>query len=286
MKILGKKGIIIGTTLVIMFISAIFLISNNFSETKQIDGNDDLLVSNVESKDKEVVSTIRAEVKGEVVSPGVYELDAGSRLQDLVTKAGGFKDSAYYDNINLSMKLKDEMVLVVYNKSATKKSKKSVTVNKKTEVKKEVPSQSNSENKSKTVTSESNIKTTDEKCEVTNEIIDECLEKKESVIVKEEDTSEKEILETNENVETNITSSDNIENNIVKSETSNTNKIININTAGLKELSTLKGIGEAKAQKIIDYREANGSFKTIEDIMKVKGIGKATYEKFKANISV
>jgi competence protein ComEA len=61
---------------------------------------------------------------------------------------------------------------------------------------------------------------------------------------------------------------------------------ININAATIEELDTLPGIGPAIAQRIIDYREANGPFKTIEDITLVSGIGDATYEKMKDRIIV
>jgi len=61
---------------------------------------------------------------------------------------------------------------------------------------------------------------------------------------------------------------------------------VNINTANLEELCTLSGIGEVKAQAIIDWREENGSFETIEDIMKVKGIGAKTFEKNKDRLTV
>lgn len=53
---------------------------------------------------------------------------------------------------------------------------------------------------------------------------------------------------------------------------------ININTAPVEQLIKLKRIGPAYAERIIQYREANGPFAKIEDIMKVKGIGKKTYE--------
>jgi competence protein ComEA len=61
---------------------------------------------------------------------------------------------------------------------------------------------------------------------------------------------------------------------------------ININTATASELDRLPGVGPAIAQRIIDYRTANGLFKTPEDIMKVKGIGPATFAKIKDLISV
>jgi len=61
---------------------------------------------------------------------------------------------------------------------------------------------------------------------------------------------------------------------------------ININTADVTQLSKIKGIGEKKAQAIIDYREANGSFKTIEDLVNVKGIGDSTLQKLKPYLSL
>jgi len=51
-------------------------------------------------------------------------------------------------------------------------------------------------------------------------------------------------------------------------------------------LDTLPGIGPAIAQRIVEYREANGDFATIEEIMEVKGIGPATFEEIKELITV
>lgn len=60
---------------------------------------------------------------------------------------------------------------------------------------------------------------------------------------------------------------------------------VNINTADAATLMLLRGIGEAKAKAIIEYREAQ-PFETIEDIMKVSGIGEKTFENIKAHITV
>lgn len=62
--------------------------------------------------------------------------------------------------------------------------------------------------------------------------------------------------------------------------------LVNINTADEKALDTLPGVGPATAQKIIEYRENEGAFQSPEDIMKVRGIGKAKYEKMKDKITI
>ena len=61
---------------------------------------------------------------------------------------------------------------------------------------------------------------------------------------------------------------------------------VNINSASVEELSSLKGIGQVKAEAIVKYREANGDFKSIDELTKVKGIGEKTVEKLKDDVSV
>ena len=61
---------------------------------------------------------------------------------------------------------------------------------------------------------------------------------------------------------------------------------ININTASPEALKTLPGIGDVKAQAIIDYRETYGAFSSIEEIMDVYGIGESTFERIKSEITV
>lgn len=258
MKIFNKKVIIVGITIILLIISGGIYAFMNFNDDEYVDSENNNLLVNETISEKNQSIKIKVEIKGEVISPGVYELDEESRIQDLIDASGGFSKKAYYDNINLSMKLKDEMVVVVYDKDNIKK--KASSVNKPNNVNK-----SSSANKNTSFSNKTN-----EKNIVPEYNIDSSLENNESVIEK----SESKVVDE-------IKSNDNNDN-------KNTliNKLVNINTAGIKELSTLTGIGEAKAQKIIDYREANGGFKSIDEIMKVKGIGKATYEKFKANITI
>ena len=61
---------------------------------------------------------------------------------------------------------------------------------------------------------------------------------------------------------------------------------ININTASVKELQKLDGVGRGVAQRIVDYREANGPFKRGEDLRKVEGVGSATFERNRERIVV
>lgn len=70
------------------------------------------------------------------------------------------------------------------------------------------------------------------------------------------------------------------------STTDTTSKKVNINTATQEELDTLPGIGPSIAAKIIDYREQNGKFNSIEEIKEVSGIGEAKYEKIKDSITI
>jgi len=61
---------------------------------------------------------------------------------------------------------------------------------------------------------------------------------------------------------------------------------ININSATATELDTLTGIGPAYAQRIIDYRNTNGGFKSIDELDNVKGIGKTTIDKFRDQVTI
>lgn len=68
--------------------------------------------------------------------------------------------------------------------------------------------------------------------------------------------------------------------------TSDSTGRVNINTATLEELTTLPGIGDTRARAIIDYREQNGAFGNIEDIMQVTGIKEKSFSKIKDSICV
>lgn len=94
------------------------------------------------------------------------------------------------------------------------------------------------------------------------------------------------IYEKIENENSYITRDDKDLKNSVNVDKNKTTNKININTATQKELETLPGIGKSTALNIINYRNENGKFKSVEDIKKVSGIGDSKYSKIKDLIKV
>lgn len=162
------------------------------------------------SKEKAASSQVASgkifvDIKGAVKNEGVYELSSGSRVTDLVKKAGGFTDDADKKSVNLAEKLVDEAVVYVA------KIGEEVTLA-------STPSQAKDKQASGT----------------------------------QGDGSAQ----------------------------------INLNTATTEELQTISGIGAKRAQDIIDYRDANGGFSSVDDLKKVSGIGEKTLEKLKSEVTV
>jgi competence protein ComEA len=63
-------------------------------------------------------------------------------------------------------------------------------------------------------------------------------------------------------------------------------KVVNVNSASAAELAGTKGIGDAKAKAIVEYREKNGPFKSVDDLRQVKGIGEQVLAKLRPQVTV
>ncbi|HEM2767776.1 TPA: helix-hairpin-helix domain-containing protein [Streptococcus suis] len=147
-------------------------------------------------------SQLVVDVKGAVVKPGLYTLEADARVNDAVEAAGGLTSQADPKSINLARKLSDEAVVYV----ASKDEKISVVAS----------------------TTASSAMSQEEK----------------------------------------------------------TTSLVNLNTATEADLQTISGIGAKRATDIIAYREANGGFKSVDDLNNVSGIGDKTMESIRPYVTV
>lgn len=217
---LNIKKYLFNIIIIILFcLLSYFVIYRLNNINKKIDNKVVLNKQEKEENKNDSVEYVIVDIKGEVTTPGVYELIKGSRVIDVINEAQGLTGNANTRYINLSKILEDGDAIVIYSNDEI-------------------------ENASK-----------EEKIEVTTPCV--C-----------EDVNSA-CIENNTNKENNQTS-----------------EKININTATQEELTSLSGIGESKAKSIIKYREENGNFKSIEDIMKVSGISENLFAKIKENITV
>ena len=206
-------GIVIGFSSIL--ISFIYVITNK--DTRECN----CPLCEVKEPNEKINNLIKVDVKGAVKEPKVYILEDDATVEDAIKMAGGLVGNGVTSNINLSKRLKDEMVIYVFTKEEIEK------------------------------------------------------EKTDNQIVCEVPKCECETI--NVSAETSIKQNNN---------SSNNNDLVSINDASLEDLMTLDGIGNSKAMAIIEYRNANGPFKTIEEIKNVSGIGDSLYEKIKTKIKV
>ncbi len=229
-----KKQIIAGSIAIfILLLLGGFIIHQSFNKKETKKEKSTLVVAKKKSSNlkelevEEEGKDIYVDIKGEVVLPGTYLIKASKRVKDVIDMAGGLTENADTSVINLSKKLQDEMVIIIYSQREVQ-----------------------------------NFKQTKEK---ENNALDAC-KYSEDYGLENDACIEKQTDKTSEN--------------------SKTTAIININSATKEDLMTLSGIGESKADDIINYRNTNGGFKNIEDIKNVKGIGDAVFAKIKDRITI
>ena len=116
-----KKYKYLLTIIIIMLITLLCIIrTNKLKENNKSYSikDSDIIIEEIitnEEEQQEVVDKIKVDIKGQVVNPGVYELDNNSRIIDVINIAGGLKENANTSLINLSKKLEDSMVIIIYS---------------------------------------------------------------------------------------------------------------------------------------------------------------------------
>lgn len=259
LTIYKNKIIIALFTIIFITISFIFLYINNYNKKENINNN---TIEEITKKDKVMVKEdikkeinlktteepkfFYVDIKGEINKPGVYKIEEGKRINDVIKLAGGLTKNATTLINNLSRKVEDEMVIIIYSKDDIKELKK------KKEEEKEIIN--NFKDEQDIILNDSVIELDKIDTNTNNDI---------PIINEEQKEEEKEQIDDNK---------DNKEEN---------NEKISINQASKEELLNIKGIGEAKAEAIIKYRTENGNFKTIEDLKNVSGIGDTIFNKIK-----
>ena len=229
MKFIKNHIYLLSGTLVLIIIIISLITKNNLNNNAvTLNSNEEEKIEK-ENISKENINTTedcllyKVDIKGEVNNPGVYQLSEESRVIDVINSAWGITDKANTSLINLSKKIKDEMVIIIYSNEEVSNSKKDQSI----------------------------TKIIEKECVCPDIKNDSCL-----------NTTPK-----NSNIEE--------ENKVSKIE----NKI-SLKTCTLEELKSVPGLGEVKAKSILDYKNQYG-FNTVEDLLKVKGIGNTVYEKIK-----
>ncbi len=184
---LALGGFIIFAIIVGLFVSR----SESKTDTDNVEG----IIQEAEETSTENLFFVY--VVGAVYKPGVVEVEEGTRLYQVIQKAGGALETADLSKINLASIVKDEQKITV-------------------------PYIENKEDK---------------------------------------------VNDNSANVQAGV-------------------RLVNINTASETELQTLNGIGASTAKKIVDYRNQNGDFNTVEEIMNVSGIGQSKFDSIKDDITV
>lgn len=234
MKQIKKYKYLITIILILLIIVLGIIIKINLDKNKELNIDNEIFSYEKEEDVKEKILEYKVDIKGAIANPGVYIGNDNTRVIDVIDMAGGLLENSDITVINLSKKVFDEMVIIIYTKEEVEKMLNGEEIN------------------------YDNIITD-------KEILFPDI-KNDAVIEEETNTS------NNESVK--------------EESKSEEISIVNINTASIEELDSLPGIGSSKAQNIIDYRNVNGKFGSIEEILNVNGIGTAIYEQIKTYITV
>lgn len=215
-----KQIIIASVLLLIIGITIYFFLT--IKPTKTSKKETEPIVNKKEEKKLSQESTIKyqVDIKGEVINPGIYTMDSSSRVIDVIKAAGGLTENANTSVINLSKKITDEMVIIIYSNNEVEDFKKT----------KELEEQVSS------------------KCKQNDKY--------------------------------------GLENDACISSDAKLESLISLNDATVADLIKLPGIGEAKANDIITYRNEHGPFETIEDLKNVSGIGENLFAKIKDYLTI
>lgn len=213
------SGILVLIILIVSIVTKIKLSNNSII----IENKDKFLEKEETDNHKEECLLYKVDIKGEIKNPGVYQLSKESRVIDVIDAAGGLTNNANTSLINLSKKINDEMVIIIYSNEEVSNSKEGQNI----------------------------IKIIEKECVCPDIKNDSCI----------------------------YTNSDNTKNEENEQVSEIENKI-SLKTCTLEELKSVPGLGEIKAQSILDYRAQYG-FNKVEDLLQVKGIGDTVYEKIK-----
>ncbi len=112
-----RKQIILGMILLLIIVGGTTLIIIKIPKKKETKKESIVLVKKKEAKEKEeILEKYKVDIKGEINSPGLYEIEIGKRVMDAINLAGGLTERADTSVINLSKKITDEMVIIIYSK--------------------------------------------------------------------------------------------------------------------------------------------------------------------------
>lgn len=213
----AKKIIFIAVLLAGCIITSL-ISTNDEAKTLPVSSLPQSAQSAVTSKTAQV-KTVRVQVSGAVLEPGIYDLSANCRVEEAIAAAGGMTENADSERVNLVRKVRDGMQIRVPVKKAARTSR----------------------------TQRKNAQAT----------------------AGYSASSTKKVGSTRAGAEKN--------NSAVQ--------IVRINSAGVSELQQLAGIGPALAQRIVDTR-SRGRFASVEDLLRVPGIGKAKLAKLRDYVEV